>query len=142
MFFRGARKGGRECAENVPTCVNQDDSCFGWIDSSKVGTQRGADEPRQCRSHLDAGRAGTDQHECKQIPMKLWILFAFGSFKSLKDLVSNTNRVSQAFDSRRELLKLIRAKIAVPTAGGKNELIKRHIYFANDEFKQFAPGIK
>src|SRR5262249_19232876 len=63
MFFGDFRKRGSKCAENVPICVDQNDTRFGWIDSSKVGAQRGANEHRQRRSHLDTGWTSTDQHE-------------------------------------------------------------------------------
>src|SRR5215831_14265760 len=58
--------------------------------------------------------------------MKLRILFGFGPFKSLKHLVSNSNRISQAFDSRRELFKFVVSEITVSRTGRENEVIVRH----------------
>src|SRR5262249_15945270 len=58
--------------------------------------------------------------------MKLRVLFGFGPFKSLKHLVSNSNRISQAFDSRRELLKFVMAEITVASTGGEKEVIVRN----------------
>src|SRR4051794_12020172 len=58
--------------------------------------------------------------------MKMDILFSLGLLERAQNLVSNTDGIGHAFQSRSELLKFVVSEITVSRTGRENEVVVRH----------------
>src|SRR5438309_9615177 len=58
--------------------------------------------------------------------MKIDIFFSLGLLEGAEDFVSNTDGISQAFQSRSKLFKFVVSEITVSRTGRENEVIVLH----------------
>src|SRR5262249_25035787 len=75
--------------------------------------------------HLDARRAGANEHEGQQIAVTPRIFLGFGLLEGPQDAVSNRDRIREALEPGRELRELVVAEVAVAGAGRENQKVVR-----------------
>ena len=110
-------------AEDARGHVDQDDSCRGGIDASKLRSERAAHENRQRPGHLDARRPGAHQHEGQQIAVAFRILFGLRLLEGSQNVISNRHRVGQALEPGREAREFVVAEIAMARPGRKDQTV-------------------
>src|SRR5215471_6779715 len=112
-----------ERLQNPGTHIDQQNSRRSGIDSAKLRFQSGVHQYRNSASHLDASRTATHEDKREQVSVAARILLGLCQFESPKDLVSDRDSVSEAFQARRMLFKFVVAEVTVTGSRRQNKVI-------------------
>jgi hypothetical protein len=91
--------------------LDQNDSKIGHIDASVVRFEGSSHEIREGSGKLYSGRATSHDGDRHESLLLLWVVGAFGFFKSIEHLVPDPSGVFESFQSEGVLGPLVFAEI-------------------------------
>ena len=107
--------------------VEQDHPGLAGVDPAEVVAQRAVRELGDLAGHLDAGRAGADDHEGQQPLDLLLVVGDLGELEGAEDPAAQLEGVVDALHAGRELGELVVAEVGLAGAGRHDQrVVRRH----------------
>src|SRR5262249_6061778 len=106
---------------------DQHDARVARVDGAKVVAQGDVCQLGDRAGHLDAGRAGADDHEREVALSGLRVLRLLGELEGRQDAPTYVGGVVDLLEAGRDALPLVMPEIGVPGASCDDEMVVRHL---------------
>ena len=104
----------REGGQYAVAGLDEQDARGGRIGRAEVAAQRVVGELRDLPGHLDAGRAGADDHEREPAPAPVGVGLDLGRLERPEHAAADVERAGERLQLRRVLPPLVVAEVGVP----------------------------
>jgi len=113
----------REGRQDARTGLDEDDARRPGIDIAEIHRQRVPSDLGNRAGHLNAGRAGPDDHEGQQLALLCRVAFRLGALEREQDVAADLGRVLERFQSGGVWLPVVVAKVGVARTGRDHKVV-------------------